>query len=329
MTGGAGYIGVHTLLALVKRGDRVIVVDNLSNTDRYNIDLLIKDYPEQITLIIADISKNNVLKNIFSKYDITKIVHLAGCKSIKASINNEEYTKGSNIFINAQLIECMKVFDVKNILFASTSSIYSSSKESFNVTTCWEGDEIKEPLNPFAYNKLQLEKELEQFEEDGSVIIFRYFEVIGMSREYKFKDSSTRKSDGILPLIKDFILGKSESITTDVLPSNSNMLVTPIRDYIHINDVVDANLKALDKMDDYYGYDIYNVGTGEAYDAMKIARLFVDITRVNFDIMLRNNPSMDFSILISDSQKLKACMGWEPKYSIGNALYDEFKAWLR
>lgn len=303
VTGGCGYIGGVATELLASKGFEVIVIDNLSTGHK---DIL----PKDVSFYNSNIGDIEALKNIFSKHKITAVLHFAGAALVGESmINPKKYF--DNNFIQAQnLLNIMKLFNVNKFIFSSTCAVYGiPNPDDIPIK---ETTQTK-PINPYGESKLLFEKLLDWHKEKYGLkyIALRYFNVAGSSKNIGERH---KPETHLIPLVIKAAKNKNYELKI----YGKNYLTkdgTAIRDYVHVMDLIDAHLLALEVLISNKNYsNIYNVGYGRGYSVMEIVNAAKDILKSEIKYIITERRLGDPPVLISDSSKIKKELNWTPKH---------------
>ncbi len=311
VTGGTGYIGSHTTVQLLNAGEKVIIVDNL-----YNSKLCVLDRIETITgkrpeFIKCDLLDEEALDAVFASHpDIDSVIHFAGLKAVGESCSLPIKYYHNNLTGTFNLLNCMLKYKVYRIVFSSSATVYGLPKtvpikEDFPLST----------TNPYGETKLMIERILKDTAvayKDLSVCVLRYFNPIGAHESGLIGEDPKGIPNNLLPYIAKVAAGKLECLS--VFGDDYNTPDgTGVRDYIHVLDLADAHLKALDYTKKYNGIDYINVGTGNGYSVLEMVKAFGDVwgAPVNYKIAPRR-PG-DIAECYADPSKAKEVLGWSAK----------------
>lgn len=303
ITGGAGYIGSHINKLLYNSGYDTIVVDNLS-----------KGHEEAVKwgkFINLDLANYNDLKNVFNQYDIDGVMHFSAFSSVAESVKEPEKYFKNNYDNTLNLLKVMKEFGVKKFIFSSTAALYGNPKE---IPITENNDLI--PINPYGESKLKVENILKKESDEGNIryVSLRYFNAAGADHDCEIGENHIPESH-LIPLVLDAAIGVRDSIS--IFGDDYN---TPdgtcVRDYIHVEDLAEAHLKALEYLNDESNdSDIFNLGNGNGFSVKEVVNLCKDVTNIDFKVKMENRREGDPDILIADSTKAKKILNWDPKFS--------------
>lgn len=322
VTGGAGYIGSHTVLELLNQGYKVVVFDSLERGYQTALHRI-----EQITGHSAEFFHGNLqmphdLKQVFSKYEIEAVIHFAAYKDVGEADKAPEKYYRNNVFGTLNLLDAMVEHDIKKIVFSSTSAVYGDSL----VLPMHEGLPVQ-PKNAYGKSKAAVEWILaDYFRSYGmSSVALRYFNAAGAHISSKLGEDP-RRSGNIIPLIMQTLIGQREKFLLygNDFPSPDG---TQQRDYIHVMDLATGHLAALKKLNDP-GFYVYNLGTGQSNSNLQIIELSEKIAgqKLTYDIV-PPRPG-DPVTTVSDPTKAKAELGWQAQYTISDIITHQWN-WVK
>lgn len=305
VTGGAGYIGSHTVLALQKKGYNVIVFDNLV----YGHPELIKNIPN-VKLVIGDINDKGSLEQVFKNHNIQAVIHFAAYAYVGESVVNPSKYYHNNVVGSLTLLETMRMAGVKKIVFSSTCATYGIPKILPIPET-----HPQVPINPYGMSKLMVEKILTDFDQayDFKSVIFRYFNAAGADPHNQSGEDHQPETH-LIPLVLLTALEKRESISifgTDYLTSDG----TCIRDYIHVSDLADAHILGLEYLLAENNSNIFNLGNDQGFSIKDVIEMAKQVTRKNISTKIGDRRLGDPPILVGSSEKAREILGWNPQYS--------------
>ncbi len=317
VTGGAGYIGSHMVWYLLEKGYEVFVLDNFSTSDYTRLEKIQKHFKKRVKVIEQDIVAD--LENVRIHCDIDAIIHFAGYKSVPESLEKPFEYYENNVYGTTRLLDWALAHNIKKIVYSSSSAIYGDTEK---VPIPEEAE--KKPLSPYAKTKLFCENILEDACSylGMDCVSLRYFNVAGNVDNGIIGDGLS--SPAIIPSImrshfeKDTIL----KIYGDDYDTKDG---TPVRDFIHVLDLVDAHFKALEFLDKDKGFEAFNIGSQEGYSLLELVNSFESVVGEKLEHQIEKRKKGDIAISISDCSKAKNLLNWEPK----NGLDDIFKSMLQ
>jgi len=312
VTGGAGYIGSHAVLALLQRGDEVIVFDSLELGHSESIDRINANFDNKAILFQGDLRNSEDLQKLFRENEgIEGVVHFAAFSLVGESMKDPQKYYFNNTCGSLNLFTEMQNNGVKNIVFSSTAATYGEP-ESIPI----KEDDRQEPINPYGQSKLMIEKILDDFHSAYRMrsLRLRYFNAAGASRIANIGEDHSPESH-LIPLTMQAALGQR-----DKLYMFGDDYDTPdgtcVRDYIHVEDLIDAHLLALDKMKSEDICDYMNLGTQEGLSVKQIFEKCKEVTGVNIPVEVTERRPGDPAKLVADASKAKTILGWEPKLGL-------------
>ncbi len=303
VTGGAGYIGSHFVKYLLNKNEEVVIFDNLSRGH-------IEAVPSNANFEKVDILDRANLRTALAKYNIDAVVHFAAFAYVGESVENPGMYYENNVVGSFNLIDEVMKAGIRKFVFSSTCSLYGNP-ESIPISE----DERVKPINPYAETKLTIEKILRDYDtaHEMKYVALRYFNAAGAAPDGKIGESHTPEPH-LIPIILNTALGLREKVFVfgDDYPTADG---TAVRDYIHVNDLAAAHLKALNFLDNGKS-DIFNLGTGDGNSVMEMIKTSEKVTgeKINYEITGRR--AGDPAVLVADNTKAKNILGWEPEFNL-------------
>lgn len=302
VTGGAGYIGSQTVRQLVERHVQVVVADSLENGHRSAV-------APDVPLLVGNIGDREFLRQVFRRGPFDAVIHFAGYISPKESTEKPGKYIRNNVAYTNELVGEMIEHDVKRIVFSSSAAVYGNPQ-----IVPMPEDQPLEPISAYGASKLMVERLFPWFEESYELhaINLRYFNAAGAMLDGSYGEDHPNEIH-IIPLaLRAALAGKAFSIFGEDYPTPDG---TCIRDYIHIIDLAEAHLLALDALMNGHTTRSYNVGTGKGYSNRQIAEVVRKITGIPLDVRMAARRPGDPAELVADSSRLQKEFGWKPKYS--------------
>lgn len=299
--GGAGYIGSHMTKLLCDNGESVLVVDNLSTGKAKLVD-------ERAKLVVCDIRNKEELRKIFKEHDIDGIYHFAADSQVGESMLNPLKYYNNNVGGLITLLEVMEEYKVRNIVFSSTAAVYGE-KEVMPIKV----DDSTEPTNPYGETKLAMEKIFKWVSKSSDInyAALRYFNVAGADSSGAIGELHDPETH-LIPIIIDVALGNREKISIygDDYPTEDG---TCIRDYIHVSDLVNAHLLAMNHIEKENVSNTYNLGYGHGYSVKEIIESVERVTGTTINSVVEGRRAGDPAELIADNEKIVNTLDWKPK----------------
>ena len=322
VTGGAGYIGSHTVVELQNAGFDVVVVDNLSNSSEKSLERVEKITGKAVPFYKADILDRIALEEVFSKEKIDAVIHFAGLKAVGESVRKPWEYYENNIAGTLTLVDVMRRNSCKNIIFSSSATVYGNPAFIPITEEC-----PKAPCtNPYGWTKSMLEQilsDMQAADNEWNVIILRYFNPIGAHKSGMIGENPNGIPNNLMPYITQVAVGKLKELGVfgDDYDTHDG---TGVRDYIHVVDLADGHVKAIKKLEENVGLKIYNLGTGTGYSVLDIVKNFEAATGVNIPYSIKPRREGDIATCYADPTKAKNELGWEAKYGIKEMCADSW-----
>ncbi|ADL42838.1 UDP-glucose 4-epimerase [Caldicellulosiruptor obsidiansis OB47] len=302
VTGGAGYIGSHMVWLLLEKGYDVVVVDNLEKGHRKAV-LGGKFYS-------GDLKDKEFLENVFAENDISAVIHFAASSLVGESVQNPIKYYYNNVYGTLNLVETMIKHNVKKLVFSSTAAVYG---EPENIPILEE--DKTEPTNPYGETKLAIEKMLKWMDVAYGLkfVSLRYFNVAGSHPDGIIGEDHNPETH-LIPIVLQTALGIREKVIVYGNDYNTKD-GTCIRDYIHVVDLCDAHLKAMEYLEKYDKSGIFNLGNGMGFSVMEVIEKASEVVGKKIPYEIGPRRAGDPSILVASSQKAQELLGWQQKYN--------------
>ena len=321
VTGGAGYIGSHTCVLLQEAGHDVIIVDNFSNSSKISVDRVEKITSKPIKLYECDILDRDALRKIFKENDIEAVIHFAGLKAVGESVEQPLRYYENNITGSLHLFEVMAEAGVKKIVFSSSATVYGIPE-----TVPLKEDMPTSATNPYGQTKLMLEQILSDlYIADGewSISLLRYFNPVGAHASGTIGEDPKDIPNNLMPYITQVASGKLESLNVF-----GNDYDTPdgtgVRDYIHVVDLAEGHLCALDLVRGGKGVFIHNLGTGIGYSVLDLVNAFKEANGIEIAYNIVDRRPGDVGECYADPAKAESELGWTAKKNITDMCRDSW-----
>ncbi|MDD7402322.1 MAG: UDP-glucose 4-epimerase GalE [Butyribacter sp.] len=313
VTGGAGYIASHTNVELLNAGYEVVVIDNLINSDKESIRRVEKLTGKKITFYEADICNKEALEAVFEKETIDAVIHFAGLKAVGESCQIPLTYFDNNLCGTIYLLEMMKKYDVKTLVFSSSATVYGLP-ESVPITE----DFPLSVSNPYGRTKLMIEdmlRDIYQADNGWDIAILRYFNPIGAHESGEIGEAPNGIPNNLLPYVAKVAAGELDYVRVfgDDYDTPDG---TGVRDYIHVVDLALGHIKSLEKLKQHPGLVTYNLGTGVGYSVLDIIHNFEKACHKTIPYQIVERRPGDIDICYADAKKAKEELGWEATRSI-------------
>ncbi len=320
LAGGAGYIGSHTAVELVEQGHDVIIVDNYSNSSKEVINRIEKITGKQVQAFEADIKDKTEIMSIMKETKPDCVIHFAGMKAVGESVAKPIDYYRNNIDTTLTLLECMKECNVNQIVFSSSATVYGEENDIPYVETMKRGN----CSNPYGWTKYMMEQIFEDAanaDENLSVVILRYFNPIGAHQSGEIGEDPQGIPNNLMPYIAQVAVGRRDHLTIfgNDYPTKDG---TCRRDYIHVMDLANGHLKAVEFARDHKGYHIFNLGTGEPYSVLEIVEAFEKANGIKIKYEFGDRRLGDLTEYWADAQKAQEVLGWKTERDIEDMCRD-------
>ncbi|WP_373782222.1 UDP-glucose 4-epimerase GalE [Jeotgalibaca porci] len=321
VTGGAGYIGSHTVVELLKANYEVVIVDNYSNSKPEVLNRIKTITDKDFTFYEADLLDKPALEEIFKKEAIDSVIHFAGYKAVGESVAKPVEYYHNNITGTLILLEVMKEHGVKNIVFSSSATVYGMNNPS----------PLTEELptsatNPYGYTKVMIEQILRDVhvsDEEWNIALLRYFNPIGAHESGLIGEDPSGVPNNLMPYITQVAVGKLPelSIFGDDYDTHDG---TGVRDYIHVVDLALGHLKALESFGNYKGVGTYNLGTGIGYSVLDLVKNFQKANDIVIPYKLVERRPGDVATCYADATRANEILGWNAKKDLADMCRDSW-----
>ena len=323
VTGGAGYIGSHTVVELLGNGKEVVVVDNLCNSSEKSLERVKEITGKDVKFYKADILDKSALEEIFTKENIESVIHFAGLKAVGESVAKPWEYYNNNITGTLVLLEVMKNHNCKNIIFSSSATVYGDPAFVPITEECPKGV----CTNPYGWTKSMLEQiltDIQRADNEWNIVILRYFNPIGAHISGRIGENPNGIPNNLMPYITQVAVGKLEKLGVfgDDYDTHDG---TGVRDYIHVVDLAKGHVKALKKLEENAGLCLYNLGTGTGYSVLDMVKSFEKANNVPVPYVIKERRPGDIATCYADASKAKNELSWEAEYGIEEMCRDAWR----
>ncbi|HFU4001388.1 TPA: UDP-glucose 4-epimerase GalE [Streptococcus suis] len=319
VTGGAGYIGSHAVVELLKLGKEVVIVDNLSNSSILVLDRIEAITGKRPTFYELDVADKVALREVFEKENIESAIHFAGYKAVGESVEKPVMYYENNIMSTLALVEVMAEFGVKKIVFSSSATVYGLNNPSPLVETM-----PTSATNPYGYTKVMLEqilRDVEVADKDWSVALLRYFNPIGAHESGLIGEDPAGIPNNLMPFIAQVAVGKRPELS--VFGSDYDTVDgTGVRDYIHVIDLALGHIKALEKISTTAGVHTYNLGSGQGTSVLELVQAFEKVNGVPVPYKIVDRRPGDVATCYANADKALAELNWKTEKTIEDMCRD-------
>ena len=325
VTGGAGYIGTHTLVELDNAGYDFVVYDNLSNSSKTSLSRVEKIIGHEIKFVEGDIRDRDTLNKVFSKYDIESVIHFAGLKAVGKSVEKPLEYYDNNVYGTIALLEVMQEFSCKNIVFSSSATVYGDPDtvpimENFPLSA----------TNPYGRSKLFIEEILQDLyvsDNTFKIVTLRYFNPVGAHMSGTIGEDPNGIPNNLMPFISQVGVGKREFLSVfggDYDTKDG----TGVRDYIHVMDLANAHVKALDYINNpnfKSEVSTFNIGTGNGYSVLEMVSAYEKASSTPIPYKIAPRRAGDIAKCFADASLAEKVLQWKAKRSLNEMCEDSFK----
>ncbi|MBO4376458.1 MAG: UDP-glucose 4-epimerase GalE [Lachnospiraceae bacterium] len=323
VTGGSGFIGSHTCIELQENGYDVVVVDNLCNSSEESLRRVAKITGKEIPFYKVDILDKEELSKVFDKEKPDAVIHFAGLKAVGESVAKPYEYYNNNITGTLCLVDVMRNHNVKNIIFSSSATIYGDPAIIPITEECPKGT----CTNPYGWTKWMLEQiltDIQKADPEWNVVLLRYFNPIGAHKSGTIGENPNGIPNNLMPYVTQVAVGKLKELGVF-----GNDYDTPdgtgVRDFIHVVDLAKGHVKALKKIEDKSGLNIYNLGTGVGYSVLDVVKNFEEATGVKVPYVFKPRRPGDIATCYSDASKAKRELGWVAEKGIKEMCEDSWR----
>ncbi|MBE2897865.1 UDP-glucose 4-epimerase GalE [Pasteurellaceae bacterium 20609_3] len=320
VTGGAGYIGSHTVLELLNAGQDVVVLDNLSNASATSLERVSALTGKTVPFYLGDINDSIALQEIFSQHKITAVIHFAGLKAVGESVQKPIEYYRNNVEGTLNLIDEMRNAGVFTIVFSSSATVYGDPQTVPITEDCPVGG----TTNPYGTSKFMVERILTDVaasDSRWSVTLLRYFNPVGAHPSGQIGEDPNGIPNNLLPYISQVAIGKLKELSIF-----GNDYDTPdgtgVRDYIHVVDLALGHLKALDRHQGDSGLHIYNLGTGQGYSVLDMVHAFEKANNITIPYKIVPRRPGDIATCYSNPSRAERELGWKTQFSLEQMMQD-------
>ncbi|SFH70391.1 UDP-glucose 4-epimerase GalE [Modicisalibacter xianhensis] len=323
VTGGCGYIGSHMTLSLIENDYEVVVLDNFSNSSLESLKRVEVLTGKKVNFIEGDVCDKVLLKHIFSQYNIDHVLHFAGLKSVGESVNKPLQYYENNVLGALSLCHVMDQVGVRNLIFSSSATVYGDAK----IMPIHEGIPTGSPTNPYGRSKLMIEEilnDLVKADLGWSVGILRYFNPVGAHPSGVIGEDPNDIPNNLVPFISQVAIGLRKELS--IFGNNYDTFDgTGVRDYIHVMDLVDGHLKAMKKISNKTGLEIWNLGTGNGYSVLEIVKAFENASGKKVPFKFVSRREGDVASCWADATKAERELNWKAKCSLVEMMEDTWR----
>lgn len=320
VTGGAGYIGSHTVVELLNQNREIVVLDNLSNASDVSLERVKQITGKSVKFYQGDILDREMLRKIFAENNIEAVIHFAGLKAVGESVAKPLWYYQNNVTGSTVLVEEMLKANVNTIVFSSSATVYGDPQEIPITENCPVGG----TTNPYGTSKYMVERILEDTTKafpQFSVVVLRYFNPVGAHASGLIGEDPNGIPNNLMPFISQVAVGKRPELSVfgSDYPTHDG---TGVRDYIHVVDLALGHLKALDKHQNDAGFHVYNLGTGTGYSVLDMVKAFENANNIAVPYKLVERRPGDIATCYSEPKKALEQLGWKTERGLEQMMKD-------
>jgi len=322
VTGGAGYIGSHTIVELLNNGDSVVVVDNLSNSSQESLRRVEKITKSKIPFYNIDVRDTDALEKVFNENHFDAVIHFAGLKSVGESVSHPIEYYDNNIGSTLVLLEKMNKYGVKKLVFSSSATVYGTPSELPLKETSRVGVGITNPYGQTKFMIEQILRDLSIADKTMEITILRYFNPVGAHESGLIGEDPNDTPNNLMPYISQVAVGKLKKVGVF-----GNDYDTPdgtgIRDYIHVVDLARGHVAALKHISP--GVSIYNLGTGKGVSVLELISAFEKAAEKEIPYQILPRREGDIALCYATSEKANKELGWSAERNIDDTCIDSWR----
>jgi len=323
VTGGAGYIGSHTCVELIEKGHTPIVIDNLCNSNPESLKRVEKITGKPVVFYEGDVRDEAVLDSIFSKHAIDCVIHFAGLKAVGESVAIPLKYYDNNLNSTMTLCRVMDKWNVRNIVFSSSATVYSGDNEM----PLREDSRTGNCTNPYGWTKYMCEqilRDIAKADDRWSVVLLRYFNPVGAHASGTIGEHPNGIPNNLMPYISQTAVGKREHLNVfgNDYPTPDG---TGVRDYIHVVDLAKGHVAAIDYLADHKGEAVFNLGTGNGYSVLDMVHAFEKASGVKVPYVIAPRRPGDLATCYADPAKSAEQLGWKAQLGLEDMCGDSWR----
>ncbi|MCI6008158.1 MAG: UDP-glucose 4-epimerase GalE [Ruminococcus sp.] len=322
LTGGAGFIGSHTCIELIKAGHKAVIADDLSNSKPAVLERLKELTGQDIPFYNIDVADKEKVDSMFAKENFDAVIHFAGFKAVGQSVAKPLMYYRNNLDTTLTLLEAMAKYNVNNFVFSSSATVYGVPERVPLVEGMKTGC-----TNPYGWTKLMIEQILTDAaaaNKNLSVVLLRYFNPIGAHPSGRIGEDPTGIPNNLLPYITQVAIGKLPQLGVfgNDYPTHDG---TGVRDYIHVVDLAKGHVKAIEYAHKNKGTEIFNLGTGIGYSVLDIVKAFEKANDIKIPYVIKPRRDGDIAECYADPTKARDVLGWRAEETLENMCKDSWR----
>jgi UDP-glucose 4-epimerase len=322
VTGGTGYIGSHTVVELLQEGHEATIIDNLSNSKKMVLDRIEQITDKRSEFHKCDILDAEKLEEICSDNHFDAVIHFAGLKAVGESTEIPLEYYRNNVAGTINLLRVLQKLNIKNFIFSSSATVYG-----FNQDVPFKENFPRSATNPYGQSKLMIEhilEDLQKSDPEWNIVLLRYFNPVGAHPSGLIGEDPTGIPNNLMPFISQVAVGKRKQLNVfgDDYPTSDG---TGVRDYIHVVDLANGHLKALEQIKQNCGLKVYNLGCGKGYSVLEVIKAFEKMTDIKIPFKIVERRPGDIATSFADASLAKKELNWQAEKDIDAMCEDAWK----
>lgn len=322
VTGGAGYIGSHTVIQLQQAGYQVVVLDNLSNANPEVFNRIARISGQRPCFVEGDICNQDQLEQLFERYTISAVIHFAGLKSVGESVRQPLRYYHNNMAGSLTLLQVMQAYGCQRLVFSSSATVYGDPQ-----TVPVPESAPLSATNPYGQSKLMVElmlQDLARSDAGWSIALLRYFNPVGAHVSGLIGEDPQGIPNNLMPFVAQVAVGLHEYVRVfgDDYPTPDG---TGVRDYIHVEDLAAGHLQALRQLQHQSGCQVYNLGTGRGYSVLEVIQAFAQASGRPIPYQIDARRPGDVASCYADPQHSRTQLGWQARYDLRRMVTDHWR----
>lgn len=322
VTGGAGYIGSHTVVELQNAGHNVVVIDNLSNSKAKSLNRVTEITGKKVDFFEIDIRDFNALDSLLNKYDFDCCIHFAGLKAVGESVQKPLEYYNNNVCGTVTLLRALNKHNCKNIIFSSSACVYGNPEIIPITENCPKGN----CTNPYGATKSMIEDimmDLYKSDSNWNIVLLRYFNPIGAHQSGKIGENPNGIPNNLMPYITQVAVGKRDELSVFGNDYDTHD-GTGVRDYIHVIDLARGHVCALNAIKENCGLEIFNLGTGHGYSVLDVVNAFEKINGLKIPYVIKPRRAGDVPVCYADASKAEKILKWHAEFNLEDMCRDSW-----
>ncbi len=322
VTGGAGYIGSHTVVELQNAGHNVVVIDNLSNSKAKSLNRVTEITGKKVDFFEIDIRDFNALDSLLNKYKFDCCIHFAGLKAVGESVQKPLEYYDNNVCGTVTLLRALNKHNCKNIIFSSSACVYGNPEIIPITENCPKGN----CTNPYGATKSMIEDimmDLYKSDSNWNIVLLRYFNPIGAHQSGKIGENPNGIPNNLMPYITQVAVGKRDELSVFGNDYDTHD-GTGVRDYIHVIDLARGHVCALNAIKENCGLEIFNLGTGHGYSVLDVVNAFEKVNGLKIPYVIKPRRAGDVPVCYADASKAEKILKWHAEFNLEDMCRDSW-----